>query len=115
MARKLLIALLIGIFSACASSKDRLYLPRWLHDKIVQAERNPGSFEEVWVYKYQGQSMYLFLPGCCDRYSELYNEKGKLICRPGGGITGKGDGKCQNFIKKRKHGVLLWKPSHGID
>lgn len=113
--KRLLFFGLLAMLLSCASQKDKIRLPRWLHDKIVQAERNPGSFEEVWVYKYKGQSVYLFLPGCCDRYSELYDESGKLICKPGGGITGKGDGKCRNFIKKRKYGVLLWKPSSAID
>lgn len=112
---RLLLFGLLAILLSCSSQQDKIRLPRWLHDKIVQAERNPGSFEEVWVYKYKGQSVYLFLPGCCDRYSELYDESGKLICKPGGGITGKGDGKCRNFIKKRKYGVLLWKPSNVID
>jgi hypothetical protein len=113
--RRFLICGLLFLLTACGSQKDKISLPRWLHDKIVQAERKSGSYVEVWVYKYRGQSVYLFLPDCCDRMSELYNEKGKLICKPGGGITGKGDGKCRNFIAKRKHGVLLWKPSNTID
>lgn len=107
--------LLLLLLSACASQHDKIRLPRWLHDKIVQAERKTGSYEEVWAYKYRGQTVYLFLPGCCDRMSELYDEKGKLICKPSGGITGRGDGRCRKFIQKRKYGVLLWKPDTAND
>ncbi len=115
MARNILLLLLFAMLTGCAASKDRIYLPKWLHEKIIVAERNPDSYTEVWAYKYRGQTVYLFLPGCCDRMSELYSESGKLLCRPGGGITGKGDGRCNRFYKKRKHGMLLWKPRNPID
>jgi hypothetical protein len=32
-----------------------------------------------------------------------------MICSPTGGITGKGDGKCEDFSTKAKHIKLIWK------
>lgn len=101
----LLFTLLLG---GCAANKPSI--PRWLHDKLLQAERNPGSYEEVWQYEYRGQVVYYFLPGCCDRFTELYAADGRLVCRPAGGITGNGDGKCRKFLTGRKNGELIWKP-----
>lgn len=103
------ISLVTGIL-ALSCSTNRVYLPRWLHDKILKAERSTDSYTEIWAYRYKKQTVYLFLPSCCDKFSELYNEKGELICLPSGGITGKGDGRCNDFFKKRKDGHLLWKP-----
>lgn len=106
-----LLALVLG---SCASSES--VIPRWLHDKLLQAERNPGSYEEVWQYEYKGQLVYYFIPACCDRYTELYAADGRLVCYPAGGITGGGDGKCRKFLQGRKNGTLLWKPlSREID
>lgn len=93
---------------ACAPQKPTV--PRWLHDKLLQAERNPGSYEEVWQFEYRGQTVYYFIPACCDRFTELYAADGRLVCYPAGGITGNGDGKCRKFINGRKNGELIWKP-----
>jgi hypothetical protein len=43
--------------------------------------------------------------------SILYDANGKLICRPDGGIAGSGDGKCPDFLAKRKDGWRLWADS----
>lgn len=105
---------LFVFLGSCAAGKHQI--PRWLHDKLLQAERNPGSYEEVWKYEYKGQIVYYFVPTCCDRFTELYTADGRLVCYPAGGITGTGDGKCTKFIKGRKNGELLWKPMvHPID
>jgi hypothetical protein len=34
--------------------------------------------------------------------------KGRLICQPDGGITGKGDGKCPDFDKNKTNEKLVW-------
>jgi hypothetical protein len=38
----------------------------------------------------------------------LYDAKGKILCHPEGGITGKGDGKCANFDKRKTNEQLVW-------
>jgi len=70
----------------------------WL-EKRIEGARTDG-YLSVDSYRYQGDTVYLFLPPCCDRFAELYDKNGKLICHPSGGITGKGDGKCTDFLKK---------------
>jgi hypothetical protein len=70
---------------------------------------SPGA---VWQYRYNGATVY-YVPGfaCCDIMSILYDANGKLICRPDGGIAGSGDGKCPDFLAKRKDGWRLWADS----
>jgi len=70
----------------------------WLESKMAEAVNN--AYLSVDIYLYEGDTVYLFVPPCCDRFSELYDQDGKLICHPDGGITGKGDGKCSDFVKK---------------
>lgn len=41
--------------------------------------------------------------------SELYDESCALICRPEGGITGMGDGKCAGFLEERREEKMIWK------
>lgn len=70
---------------------------------------NPGH--ELWRYEYNGAFVYFFPGQCCDQYSELYDEKGKLLCAPDGGMTGDGDGKCRDFHEKAVKPLLLWRDS----
>ena len=66
---------------------------------------------EIWQHEYDGETVF-FLPalpqGCCDNFSKLYDADGNLICYPDGGITGKGDGRCPDFINSRGRGVLVY-------
>jgi hypothetical protein len=39
----------------------------------------------------------------------LYDAGGDMICAPDGGLTGKGDGKCPDFLSIRKNEALVWK------
>ncbi|MFN3528557.1 MAG: DUF6970 domain-containing protein [Bacteroidia bacterium] len=105
--------LLFFLLLGCASAK--MDVPEWLQQKLLQAERKPGTYEEVWIYQYQGSKVYYFLPPCCDKFTELYDRNGKLLCKPGGGITGKGDGACRDFYRKRKDGQLFWRVPRLID
>ncbi len=61
--------------------------------KLIR-ESNP---EEVWLYSYQGESVYLILASCCDQFNNVYDSTCKRICAPDGGITGSGDGLCASF------------------
>ena len=71
--------------------------PRW----------NPPA--EVNEYSYEGKQVYLFTSNCCDQYNSLYDIDCNNICAPSGGFTGKGDGKCNDFLKVATHIKLIWK------
>lgn len=63
---------------------------------------------EIWRYAYNNQLVYLVKPDCCDQYEQVYTYDCSKICAPGGGITGKGDGKCADFFDKATHPQLVW-------
>ena len=89
--------------------------PKWVDDLIrkYQAGQQGNPPLAVWRYSYKGRKVYYLPPQCCDQYSALYNEAGKLLCAPDGGKTGHGDGKCPKFFKLRKAGELIWQDSRG--
>jgi len=98
---------LMWISTACAQSN----LPPFVAKLITHFESAPlgASPDAVWRYRYKDASVY-YLPrlACCDIMSRLYDASGKLICHPDGGVAGGGDGKCSDFIAKRKDGEQLW-------
>ena len=59
-------------------------------------------------YVYNGKNAYLVTAGCCDQYNSLYDDSCKLICSPSGGITGRGDRKCEDFSKTATHVKKIW-------
>lgn len=69
----------------------------------------PSSPVQIDEYIYNGKAVYLFTAPCCDQFNVLYNDSCKKICSPSGGITGKGDGKCDDFSKTARHVKLIWK------
>ena len=74
---------------------------------------SPGSSPDaVWKYRYKDAEVF-YVPrlACCDIMSELYDINGNVICCPDGGIAGSGDGKCPDFLRERKDGILLWRRS----
>ena len=66
---------------------------------------------EIWQHEYQGKTVF-YLPlsrtHCCDRLSMLYDSDGTLICMPDGGFTGRGDGRCPDFMRSRSRGALVY-------
>ncbi len=81
-------------------------------DDIKKADvQNPPTV--VYSYDYKGEKVFYFSAPCCDRYSDLFNAKGEIICHPDGGFTGKGDGECSDFGEKRANEVLIWKDERG--
>ncbi len=89
--------------------------PKWVDGLIERYKAGPQGNPAlaVWRYSYKGRKVYYLPPQCCDQYSQLYNEAGKLLCAPDGGKTGHGDGKCPNFFKLRKSGKLIWQDPRG--
>ena len=84
--------------------------PSWVYDLINKEEggsvANPPASLSKCIY--QNQNVYYLPPRCCDIPGIVYNDKGDIFCSPGGGITGRGDGKCVDFFDTRKNCVIIW-------
>ena len=92
-------------------------LPAWLAGRIATYEKGQfGSVpSEVWSYLVDGKPVYYIPAPCCDRFSELLDAKGQLICAPDGGISGKGDGKCAAAFKAPNRMDVVWQdPRRGL-
>ena len=91
--------------------KNKIELPACVQQKIEEIKKEPkwSPPAEVNEYIYKGRHVFLFTSNCCDQYIMLYDGSCSSICAPGGGITGKGDGKCADFYETAKHVKLVWK------
>lgn len=89
---------------------DSTARPAWLERRIqsilVTRKRNP--IIRITRYRYDGETVYYESAPCCDQQSTLYDLQGKVLCHPEGGITGKGDGRCGNFDKRKTNEQLVW-------
>ena len=75
------------------SSQEIKIFPEWVKNQIATS-----GIEEVSVCLYKNKISYLIVPGGWDMYIELYNDNGKTLCAPSGGISGDGDEKCSDFL-----------------
>ncbi|MBT8384319.1 MAG: hypothetical protein KJO83_01270 [Bacteroidia bacterium] len=64
---------------------------------------------EIYQYSYNQEVVYFVSAPCCDMYNTLYDENCNVICYPSGGITGEGDGRCNDFFETRSDEKLIWK------
>lgn len=92
---------------------DTTARPGWLEARIqkLSAERRQNPPARIMRYRYEDQVVYYETLGGGDQYSNLYDQNGKLVCHPEGGITGKGDGNCRYFTKRRTEERLVWQDS----
>ncbi len=89
---------------------DSAARPQWLQNRIqgILATRKRNPVIRISRYQFEGETVYYESAPCCDQQSTLYDAEGKILCHPEGGITGKGDGKCGNFAKRRTNEQLVW-------
>ncbi len=92
-----------------AESKPSLDKAWWLRIKIAELKSYPVANPPKSISKttYDGKTAYYITASCCDKPSELYDEEGKLICFPSGGIAG-GDGRCKSFILGASPIAVVW-------
>lgn len=83
--------------------------PAWLAAKIKEFEGSANPPDLVASYTYQGRLVYYVSPRCCDQYGLLFDSTGTELCAPDGGITGRGDGRCPEFIAQRSNEKILWR------
>ncbi len=74
----------------------------------AMANTKGALFTKVEAYDYQDKKVYVYTPGCCDRYSEVKDENCVYLFAPSGGMTGKGDGKHPNFFTEAKLIKVVW-------
>ena len=87
----------------------------WLKALIANIEQEPvwNPPATITRYTYKGAQVYYLAAHCCDIRSKLYDANGAVICEPDGGISGKGDGKCDDFIATRNDEHLVWRDPRG--
>ncbi len=85
--------------------------PTWLKDLIKQEESKSTANPPASISRctYKNQTVYYLPARCCDIPSVVYNDKGDILCSPDGGLTGRGDGKCTDFLNTRKDCIAVWK------
>jgi hypothetical protein len=115
-------ALFIISLLACTKQSNKLsvksdarlpeeLMPVCILDKIealkIQPKLNPPAV--AYEYTYANQKVYYITSGCCDQYNLLYDDNCNVLCAPDGGITGRGDGKCSDFLQAATDEKLIWK------
>lgn len=93
-----------------SSLTDTTKRPAWVTERIqkILAEEPANPPVQIVRYLYDNQVVYYETAPCCDFFTTLYSADGQVICQPDGGITGKGDGKCSDFLQKRARERLIW-------
>ncbi len=104
---------LIFLFTNCnnTTQPSSQELPQWMNTKISNFKSEPISNppRQVNSYRYQNETVYYIPAICCDQFGTLYTLEGDTICFPDGGLDGKGDGRCKDFIQTAKDSALIWK------
>ena len=103
-----LFAVLLAGPIACAAKPPTT--PNWLDQLVATFEAAPVANppHRIVHYRYHEQTVYYVPPSCCDQPSALYDDAGKLLCEPDGGITGRGDGRCADFHQRRSDESVFW-------
>ena len=82
----------------------------WLNQLIQQLQQeeaaNPPA--KIYRYKYNNQEVYYLTGRCCAIPGNVYDVHGTLLCEADGGIMGKGDGRCTDFLSAHTNETLIW-------
>ena len=105
----LLVLALLVLTVACSSSTEGT-TPLWVWKLVAEFQLQPvgNPPQSIWQYEFEGKTVYYIPAQCCDMFSSLYDAEGTLICAPDGGIDGKGDRRCPNFLSERTNERLVW-------
>ena len=102
------LALCALLFTAC--SRDDIHTHECAQSLIDQYKDAPPSNPpaSVWQYTYNDARVFYVPATGPDQMSTLYDDCCVVMCHPDGGITGQGDGACEDFSDQRQHEKLLW-------
>jgi uncharacterized protein DUF6970 len=86
-------------------------LPAWLDSLIRELSNAPVANPPASIarYEYKGEVVYYLPPRCCDIQGNVYQLDGRLLCHPDGGLSGRGDGRCPDFLSERKNERVVWR------
>ncbi|GAB3275640.1 hypothetical protein GCM10027347_49060 [Larkinella harenae] len=73
----------------------------------IQKEDSWNPPAKIYRYDYKDQDAYYIPAHCCD-FPSMVIVDCRLFCAPDGGFTGKGDGRCPEFLKEAQNPVLIW-------
>lgn len=105
----------LTIFLTIAAEKCRKdreqAIPACILQKIEAIKKEPkwNPPAEVREYDYNGKRVFFFSSNCCDQYNAVYDADCNYVCAPSGGLTGKGDRKCEDFLSKATEVRVVWK------
>jgi len=103
------LTIIVVLLAGCAQasqSGNPAWVDQLIRNFLADPVGNPPL--SIWSYQYNGQSVYFVPAHCCDIASVVYDSQGAVLCSPDGGITGKGDGKCPDFLITRTNEQLIW-------
>jgi hypothetical protein len=110
--------LMILALASCAKkqvAKTPAPIPRCVQNIIAQKKKakpeNPAA--SVYRYQYKGKTVYYIPARCCDIPSKVVDDHCITLCFPSGGYSGKGDGKCADFLSEATNKELVWQDSRG--
>jgi hypothetical protein len=105
-----LLAALI-VVGACAPVLSAPAHPAWVTALIRDIGSEPVRSPPAHVarYEFRGAEVYFVPAYCCDFFSVLYDEAGAVLCHPDGGLTGRGDGRCPEFMTERRRERIVWR------
>lgn len=114
----ILLAATVGISACAQKTESDTPAPKakldttvpWLQARIWEFQSLPVANPPRTISKavYEGKTVYYISAACCDIPSQLFDEDGKLICHPSGGIAGGGDGKCKQFVLDKPALSTVW-------
>jgi uncharacterized protein DUF6970 len=86
-------------------------LPAWLDSLIRELSSAPVANPPASIarYDYKGEVVYYLPPRCCDIQGDVYQSDGRILCHPDGGLAGRGDGRCPEFLGERTNEQLVWR------
>jgi hypothetical protein len=108
-----IVVLLFCAVSACslnAANQAQPSTPAWLQTIISDNTQKPlkNAVHEIWKISHQGNPAYFMISPCCDQFNPLYEQTGRVLCHPSGGMTGRGDGRCPMPADAKSTPQLIW-------
>lgn len=103
--------LLATVVTKDCSKEKPSGLPKCVQLRIEAIKKEPrwNPPAQVDEYRYKGKTVYLFSADCCDQFTVVMDSECQYMCAPAGGLTGKGDRKCDDFFTEAQLVKTAWK------